>query len=64
MSARTRIVLDEFRKLSASEQQELLHELLRLTAAIESSSANLFPTVKLEGGTITSQQVAEALEDE
>jgi hypothetical protein len=57
-------LLEQFRKLSTSEQQELLQQLLRSLPSTPAPSDNPFPTVKVGGGPITSQQVAEALDDE
>ena len=56
--------MEQFRRLPALEQQELLQRLLRLASAARTRSENPFPTVKVGGGTITSGQVAEALDDE
>ncbi|HXP61923.1 MAG TPA: hypothetical protein VN829_15615 [Dongiaceae bacterium] len=64
MSATAEALLEQFRRLPASEQQELLRRFLRLAGAAKTRSEKPFPTVKVSGGTITSEQVAEALDDE
>ena len=64
MSATAEALLEQFRRLSAPEQQELLQRLLRLASAAGTRSWKPFPTVKVSGGTVTSEQVAEALDDE
>jgi len=66
MSATVKALLEQLRKLSPAEQQEILQQLLHLSPpCVPASSASArFPKVKVSGGTITSQQVAEALDDE
>jgi hypothetical protein len=64
MSVTAKVVSDDFRKLPASEQQELLQQLLRMFTSLEPASLKPFPTVKVGDGAITSQQVADALDDE
>lgn len=56
--------MEQFRRLPGPEQQELLQRLLRLTSGAGDPSEKPFPTVKVSGGAITSEQVAEALDDE
>lgn len=64
MSATAEALLEQFRRLPAPEQQELLQRLLRLASAAGTRSEKPFPTVKVSGGTITSEQAAESLDDE
>jgi len=64
MSRAAEALLEQFRKLSAAEQQELLPQLLRSLPSSPPHSGKPFPTVKVSGGPITSQHVAEALDDE
>jgi len=62
MSATAEALLDQFRKLPPLERQELLQELLRLSPPAPSQEA--LPAIRVGGGTITSEQVADALDDE
>jgi hypothetical protein len=64
MSATAEALLEQFRKLTPLERQEILQQLLHLAPPLAAPSAKPFPTVKVSGGTITSEQVAEALDDE
>lgn len=64
MSVAAEAVLEQVRKLSPGEQQQILGELLRLVPSRVRHDQGPFPTVKVPGGVITSDQVAEALEDE
>jgi len=64
MSATAEALLEQFRKLPPVEQQEILQHLLRLSPPLPAPSPRPFPTVKVSGGTITSEQVAEVLDDE
>ncbi len=60
MSATAEALLEQFRRLPAPEQQELLQRLLRLASATRTRSEKPFPTVKVSGGTISSdEKVAE-----
>ena len=63
MSATAEALLEQFRKLPPLERQEILQQLLRLSPPLEAPSLKPFPTVKVSGGTITPEQVAEALDD-
>ncbi len=63
MSATAEALLEQFRKLPLPEQQELLGRLRDLTAT-KLPPEKPFPTVRVRGGTVTSEQVAEALDDE
>ena len=64
MSATAESLLEQIRRLPVPEQQELLRRLLNLSSGAKDRSNKPFPTVKLNGGKITSEQVAEALDDE
>ena len=64
MSATAEALLEQFRKLPLPERQEIVQRLLRLSSPPPSLEDKPFPTVKVPGGTIGSQQVAEALDDE
>ena len=64
MSTTAEALLEQFRKLPPLERQEILQQLLRLSPAPPAASQKPFPTVRVNGGTITSEQVAEALDDE
>ena len=63
MSATAEALLEQFRKLPLPEQEELLRRLRDLIHA-RPHAEKPFPTVRAGGGTITSEQVAEALDDE
>ena len=63
MSATAEALLEQFRKLPLPEQEELLGRLRDITRP-RPTAEKPFPTVKVRGGTITSEQVAEALDDE
>lgn len=64
MSATAKAVLDQFRELPVTEQRELLRQLLQTFEGVKVSRDDTFPTVQIGEGTITSQQVADALDDE
>jgi hypothetical protein len=64
MSATAVAVLEQLKKLPRSEQQEVYERLLRLLQPAPQKLERPFPTARVNGGTITSQQVAEALDDE
>ena len=64
MSATARALLEQLKKLPPAEQQEIYQQLLRWLNASPKGTERPFPTVKVSGGVITSQQVAEALDDE
>jgi hypothetical protein len=64
MSATAEALLEQLRKLPPVERQEILQQLLRSAPPLAVLSPKPFPTVKVSGGTITSEQVAEALDDE
>jgi len=63
MSATEEVLLEQFRKLPLPEQEELLSRLRDLTRP-RRTAEKPFPTVRVRGGTITSEQVAEASDDE
>ncbi len=63
MSATAEALLEQFRKLPLPEQEEFLGRLMDL-ARRRTPAEKPFPTVRVRGGTITSEQVAEALDDE
>ena len=64
MSGTAESLLEQLKKLPAAEQQEIVQQLLRWDPAMPSTAQKSFPTVKVSGGTITSQHVAEVLDDE
>jgi len=64
MSATAEALLEQFRKLPPLERQEVLQQLLLLSPTPPPASQKPFPTVRVNGGTITAEQVAEALDDE
>ena len=64
MSAIAESLLEQFKKLPPSDQQELIQKLLRSLPTTPPRTEKPFPTVNVAGGTITSEQVAEALDDE
>jgi hypothetical protein len=64
MSATAEALLEQFRKLPLPERQEIVQRLLHLSSPPPAVTEKPFATVKVPGGTITSQQVAEALDDE
>ena len=64
MSAKAEALLEQLRKLTLTEQQEIVQQLLDSLQSRPSSGQKPYPTVKVRGGSITSHQVAEALEDE
>jgi hypothetical protein len=64
VSATAEALLEQFDKLSPIEQQEILRQLLRLRLPRPTPSQKQFPTVRVSGGVITSEQVAELLDDE
>jgi hypothetical protein len=63
MSTRAQEILEQLKKLPDAEQQEVLRELLRAVPKGTKSVLNDFPSVRVSGGAITSEQVAEALDD-
>ena len=60
VSAGAEAVLEQVRKLPRSEQQQILQALLRLLRGPTLENQKTFQTVKVGGGVITSEQVAEA----
>jgi len=64
MSRAAEVLLEQFRKLSAREQQELLQQLVRSLPSTPFQSDKPLPTIKVGGGPITSDQVAESVDDE
>jgi hypothetical protein len=64
MSRDAEALLEQFRKLSAGEQQELLQQLLHSLSSTPARPDQPFPTVKVGGGPITSKQITEVLDDE
>jgi len=56
--------LEQLKKLPRAEQHEIYEQLLRWLRTSPQRAERPFPTVKVSGGVITSQQVAEALDDE
>jgi len=65
MSATAEALLDQFRKLPPRERQEVLQEMLRLPPPPPSPPPQKpFPVIKVGGGTITAEQVTDALDDD
>jgi hypothetical protein len=64
MSKTAEMFVQEFQKLPPLDQRGVLQRLLQRPVGKPSRSTKLIPTVKLAGGRITSQQVADALDDE
>jgi hypothetical protein len=64
MSATAAALLEQLKQLSRAEQDEVYQQLLRWLKSAPQRSERPFPTVKVSGGVITSQHVAEALDDE
>ena len=63
MSAAAEKLLHELQRLSPKEQQEIMRELQRISQP-RVKPLEAIPTIKVPGGAITSEQVAEALDDE
>lgn len=65
MSATPENVLELFKVLPESDQQKVLQQILGLGVPTlpGGSLQNLFPAVKVSGGIISSEQVAEALDE-
>jgi len=64
VSATAEALLEQLKKLPRAEQHEIYEQLLRWLRTSPQRAERPFPTVKVSGGVITSQQVAEALDDE
>jgi hypothetical protein len=64
MSATGESILEQIKKLPPADQRELLEQLLSLAPPVSSKRQKPLPRVKVSGGAITSEQVAETLEDE
>ena len=64
MSKTAEALLHEFQKLPLPERQGLLQQLMQSLSPAPTREQRPFPTVKLNGGRITSEQVAETLDDE
>ena len=64
MSSTAEVLLEQFKKLPPLDQQEFLQHLLNLAPNVTRSSEESFPTVKVLGGPVTAEQVAQALDDE
>lgn len=67
MSTAAAALLEELKKLPREEQEEILVQLQRLLSAKnektrEKKTYEKLPTVRLPGGPITSQDVADALD--
>jgi hypothetical protein len=64
VSATAQSLLEQIRKLPVPDQQEILQQLPQVPQQASHTKDPLFPTVRLKGGVITSEQVAEAVDDE
>lgn len=64
MSATAEAILEQLKKLPPADQQEIIRQLLHCAPHAQPSQQKPFPTVKVRGGTITSVQVAESVDDE
>ena len=64
MSATAEALLEQFRELPPHERQEIMQQLLRISPLPPATPSKPFRTVKVRGGMITSEQIAEALDDE
>ena len=62
MSATAEVLLEQLKKLPAADQQQIVQQILN--GLSEAPLKKPFNTVKVSGGTITSEQVAEMLDDE
>ncbi len=62
MSTTAQVILEQLKKLPDSDRQEVLRELLRSLPNTPGDLLCELPSVQVSGGTITSEQVAEALE--
>jgi hypothetical protein len=68
VSATAEKLLEQLKALSKSEQQEIVQQLITVSKAasnvgVESSCRKSFPTAKVQGGPITAEHVAEALDE-
>jgi len=64
VSTTAETLLEQLRKLPPDDQREVSRQLSKFLTVTPGPPPPAFPTVKVGGGTITSGQVAEALEDE
>jgi hypothetical protein len=64
MSTTAAALLNELKKLPPEEQEEFSRQLQRMLSTKPQRSRDKFPTEDVPGGPITSQQVADALDDE
>jgi hypothetical protein len=64
MSATAEALLDQLKKLPPEEQEEVSRQLQRLLSTKLQTARDEFPTERLPGGVITSEHVAEVLDDE
>jgi hypothetical protein len=64
MSATAEALLEQLKRLPRADQHEVYQQLLRWLKSAPQRPGRPFPTVKVSGGVITSQHVAEALDDE
>ena len=64
MSTTAAALLDELKKLPPAEQEEVSRQLQRLLSAKVEKARDKFPTERVPGAVITSQHVADVLDDE
>jgi hypothetical protein len=64
MSATAAALLNELKKLPPEEQEEVSRQLQRMLSTKPQKARDKFPTEHVPGGPITSQQVADVLDDE
>ena len=64
MSTTAAALLDELKKLPPEEQEEISRQLQRLLSTKLEKARDKFPGERLPGGLITSQHVADVLDDE
>jgi hypothetical protein len=61
MNRAAEALLEQLRKLPINEQQEILQQLLRSHSSTPPNPQKPLPSIKVPGGPITSQRVAEAM---
>lgn len=64
MSASTRALIEQLKRLPPADQQEVFRQLLLLLNPAPAPAGRALPALHVPGGPITSEQVAETLDDE